>query len=97
MEKIPSRNNQKDTDRKYLLLSLRIMGSFGAILAVPVVVFALTGKWLDARYGTRPWFLIAGFVFAAVLSAISIVRKAKEFSKEYRDIENKNLQESKKG
>ena len=76
-------------ERKYLSLGLRIIGEFGAIIAVPVVLFALAGKWLDARFGTRGLFLIAGFVLAAAISAVSIARKAKKFAKEYEDIEAK--------
>jgi F0F1-type ATP synthase assembly protein I len=74
-------------DSKYVSLGLRIVGEFGAIIAVPIVLFALAGKWLDGRYGTKPWFLIAGFALAAAVSSISIARKAKAFDKEYKDIE----------
>ena len=76
-------------ERKYLSLGLRIVGEFGAIIAVPVVLFALAGKWLDGRYGTKPLFLIAGFILAAAVSSFSIARKAKKFAKEYEDIEAK--------
>ncbi|MBI4457475.1 AtpZ/AtpI family protein [Candidatus Uhrbacteria bacterium] len=76
-----------EKDRRYLMLAVRIVGEFGAIIAVPAVLLALTGMRLDALYGTRPRFLIAGFVLAAVLSAVAIYRKAKRFGKEYQEIE----------
>lgn len=86
-EKVPKR--AKDTDRQYKLLGARIVGDFGATLAVPAVLFALAGKALDAKYGTKPLFIIVGLVLAAALSGISIVRKAKAYGKAYEEIEKK--------
>lgn len=79
----------KNNDRQYALLGMRIVGDFGVTLAVPIVLFALAGKALDAKYGTRPLFLIAGFVLAAVLSGTSVVRKAKRYGKAYEDLNKK--------
>ncbi len=70
-------------DRAYLILAARIIGEFGAIIAVPAVLAALAGKWLDARFGTRPLFLVVGFALAASCSAVMIDRKAKKFAEEY--------------
>lgn len=72
----------------FYLLALRIIGDFGATIAVPVVVLALLGRWLDAKWGTRPFMLIAGFVLAALLSGISIYRKANAYGKEYQRLAN---------
>ncbi len=80
---------QKETERKYILLGLRITGEFGAIIAAPVVFLAWLGKTLDERYGTGPLLLIAGFVLAFVISAVSITRRAKEFGREYEAIGRK--------
>ena len=77
-------------DREYVMLGLRIVGEFGAIIAVPIVLFALGGKWLDAKYGTEPMFLIAGFVVAVALSAHMVYRKARQFNDEYLAIEDKS-------
>ncbi|HCC22550.1 hypothetical protein A2480_04005 [Candidatus Uhrbacteria bacterium RIFOXYC2_FULL_47_19] len=77
-----------DQDRKYIQLGLRIVGEFGAIIAVPIVLLTLLGRYVDARYETSPIFLIAGFVLAAVLSSVSIYRRAKQFGHEYQTIEH---------
>lgn len=73
-------------DRAYMLLGARIVGNFGATIAVPIVLFSLLGKWLDTRWGTGPWMLILGFLLAATLSGISITRKAKEYGREYQKL-----------
>ncbi len=65
------------------MLGFRIMGEFGATIAVPVVLLAWLGKTLDLAYGTGPWLLIAGFVLAFALSAAAIYRRAKTYGREY--------------
>ncbi|MFH2062617.1 MAG: AtpZ/AtpI family protein [bacterium] len=85
--------SDREQDRKYVILGLRIVGEFGAIIAVPVVLLSLLGKYLDQRYGTAPAFLIAGFLLAAVLSGVSVYRRAREFGREYSQIESKPGQE----
>lgn len=73
-------------DRRYWVFGLRIAGDFGLTIAIPVVVFAYFGKQFDTRFGTTPWLLIGGFVFAALLSGTMIYRKAKRYGKEYQNL-----------
>lgn len=80
---------KKDTDKEYIRLGLRIVGDFGATLAVPVVVFVLIGQWLDNKYQHVYLFTAIAFVFAALTSARMIYKKAKQYDKLYRDIEKK--------
>ncbi|MEA3249468.1 MAG: AtpZ/AtpI family protein [Patescibacteria group bacterium] len=75
--------SNSDKDRRYINLGLRIVGEFGAIIAVPVVLLAMLGKYLDDRHGTEPWLLIAGFIIAFTLSGLSIYSRAKRFRDEY--------------
>jgi F0F1-type ATP synthase assembly protein I len=70
-------------DRKYLLFAFRIMADIGASIAIPVVLCSMAGKALDARYGTAPWLLIAGFALAAAVSAVVIAKKARRYGEEY--------------
>ena|SRR3989338_8721498 len=71
------------TDRRYILLGMKIAGDFGITIAVPVVIFVLAGQWADAQLGVRPWATIGAFVLAAALSGLAIYRKAKRYGKEY--------------
>ena len=66
-----------------MLLGARIVGDFGATIAIPIVFLSWTGKVLDARWGTAPYLLILGFVLAAALSAVSLTRKAKAYGRRY--------------
>jgi hypothetical protein len=80
---------KKDTDKEYIRLGLRIVGDFGATLAVPVVAFVLIGQWLDQKYNHTYLFTALAFVLAAVVSAKMIHKKAKQYDKLYHDIEKK--------
>ncbi len=71
----------------YIRLGLRIIGDFGAALAVPVVVLVLAGQWLDEKYHHTYLFTAIAFVVAALISARMIYKKAKQYDTLYHDIE----------
>ena len=73
-------------DRKYYLFALKIVGDFGATIAVPVIVFVLIGQYLDERYGKRMLFTVIAFILAALLSGLAIYRKAKKYGKLYQNL-----------
>lgn len=79
-----------DKDRRYAMLGLRIVGDFGASIAVPVILFVLGGQWLDGKYDKSPWFTILAFVLAALLSARMIYKKAKAYGKEFQSMDTPN-------
>lgn len=77
------------SDSAYQRLAMRIFADFSGTIAVPAVLGALLGKWLDGRYGTHPRYLIACLTVALLGTAILVVRKAKYYGKKYQDL-NKN-------
>lgn len=77
-------NPQKSSSRDYYLLAFKIIGSFGASIAVPVVVFVLIGQYFDKKYSSLPWFTVLAFVLAALVSAKIVNKQAKTFGAEYK-------------
>lgn len=69
-----------------MMFGLRIVGEFGGLIAIPVVVFVLVGRWLDERWGTKPWMTVVGFLVAAAISALMVWRRTKEVAKEYQTL-----------
>lgn len=47
----------------------------GYTIAIPLVVFALAGRFLDRQLGTTPWLLLAGMIIAIVVSTLGLIRK----------------------
>jgi len=80
---------QKTTDREYYFFALKIIGDFGASIAVPVVVLVLLGQYLDEKYHRAPLLTIIGFVVAALTSGRIIYRKAKRYGVEYQKMDRK--------
>lgn len=76
-------------DRQYYLFGLKIVGEFGIIIAGPVVLLVLLGRYLDNRYGQGWLFTVLGFVLAAILSGVIIYHKAKIYGREYQNLDEK--------
>ncbi len=69
----------KTSDRQYYTFALRIIGDFGASIAIPVIVSVLIGQYLDEKYQRSPLFTIIAFVISALISAKIIHKKAKRY------------------
>ncbi|MBI3956861.1 MAG: AtpZ/AtpI family protein [Candidatus Kerfeldbacteria bacterium] len=75
------------TAKTQLWRALGYAWQFGYSIAIPLVVFALAGRWLDRRWSTEPWLLLAGILLAIISSSILLVRKAFQIT---REIEHQN-------
>ncbi len=68
-------------DKKVLGLMLWQTGlEFGIMLALPLILFVLAGKWLDAKYNQK-FFVIIGLFLAIGLSSYMIYKKIKDLKK----------------
>lgn len=63
-------NNQKN------LLSLA--WELGYTIAVPLVLFALLGRWADRRWDTSPLLFLTGVVLAILISSYIVYKKMKD-------------------
>jgi ATP synthase protein I len=58
---------------------VRSAGEFltlGIQLALAVLVFFFLGRWLDEKFGTAPWLMIAGLFVGVTGGLISFFRSA---------------------
>ena len=71
-------------DKKPLsqLAAIGFVSEVFAAVAVPAVVFALGGRWLDARYNLSPWMTILGFILAISISGAMVYRMAKRYAEQ---------------
>ena len=51
------------------------VAGLGLQFVVAILLFLFLGKWLDERFGTAPWLLIAGVFLGAGASFYSIYRR----------------------
>lgn len=52
------------------------------MIALPLVFFALAGRWLDHRWGTSPLMILVGVVLAFIITSVWLATKMKEITKE---------------
>ena len=52
---------------------------FGYIIALPLVILGLIGKYLDQKYGSEPWLTLAGIALAIGLTTFWLTRRIKEY------------------
>lgn len=75
--------------------ALSLAGQLGYTIAIPLVFLALAGRFVDKKYGTSPWFLLAGILLALVVTSIWITKKSmtimNEMNKEMKKT-NENLE-----
>lgn len=86
----PTREKNVKNERRYYALALKIALDFGGTIAVPAVIFALVGNYLDEKYGHRFLFTLLGLALAALLSGRIIYQKARAYGKKYEEINNNN-------
>ena len=53
----------------------------GVELAGTVAILALLGWWLDDKWGTRPWLMVAGLFIGTVGAIYNLWRIGKRFFK----------------
>jgi ATP synthase protein I len=66
--------------------------TLGLQLAITVVVFCFLGRWLDGRFGTDPWLMLAGLAVGVTGGLAAFLMKAIALGKE----EDRETEERKK-
>ncbi len=55
--------------------ALRLAWQLGYTIAIPVVILALAGRYLDKKLGTSPWLLLGGILLSITVSSYAIYKK----------------------
>lgn len=71
----------KERESKGVLLALKLVFELGYIIALPIVLFGFGGAYADKAWGTSPWMLLLGIVFAASISILGVTRKIRLIQK----------------
>lgn len=61
-----------------LLKIVSLAWELGYIIAVPLAVFAVFGRFLDKKYETSPIFLLCGIILSITVSGILVFKKTKK-------------------
>ncbi|OGY84574.1 MAG: hypothetical protein A3F54_05710 [Candidatus Kerfeldbacteria bacterium RIFCSPHIGHO2_12_FULL_48_17] len=77
---------------------LNLVGQIGLIIAIPVVILTLTGRYLDNRFDTQPWFLLGGVILSFIISSLilwgEVIKTAKLLSEQTAEEEKDETKET---
>lgn len=63
----------QNNDKSWSALSLA--WELGYTIAVPIVILALLGRFLDKKLGTSPFLLLAGIFLSLIITSIGVAKK----------------------
>jgi len=91
MDEITTKTPKKTTnDSAYYRFAMRAMGDFGVSIAVPAVLAAFVGIWLDRQFGTTPWLMFVGLIAAFSSTYLVIKKKATDYAKQFEELNKTN-------
>jgi len=59
---------------------ISLVFEMGYTIAIPIVIFALGGRYLDRKLNSSPLFLLVGIFFALVSTGFLVYRKIKKIN-----------------
>jgi F0F1-type ATP synthase assembly protein I len=81
---IPQKPEDEDKERQSFSSMFGESAPFlgaGIQLGIGVILMALLGWWLDDKWGTTPWVLLAGVFFGAGAGMYQFIRSVNKISK----------------
>lgn len=66
-------NTEKKSDKHALGETFRLAWGLGYRIALPIVVLALGGRFLDKRFGTGFLFLLVGIFLSIIVSSLWLI------------------------
>jgi len=69
----PKKSPSLTSDRPWSALGFA--WELGYSIVIPLVLFALGGRYLDKQLGTSPWLLLGGLAISIVLTSIIVYHK----------------------
>ncbi len=73
----PNEKQNQTKFSKWHMVNLAL--DMGYIIAVPLVVLGLLGKYLDGKYSTEPFLTLGGIILAIVLTTVWLTKKFKQY------------------
>jgi membrane protein YdbS with pleckstrin-like domain len=72
------KKEEKGTANVPVWSALQVAWVLGYTIAIPIVLFAFAGRWLDAKFETSPWLLLAGVILSIFISSALVYHKVKK-------------------
>lgn len=87
-------DGQKNKNEAWWQPAFMMFARLSGWVIAPVIIGALVGQWLDARYKSEPWLFLASVGIAFVLSMFGLIKNTmdeyKRINSEFKEKEEKN-------
>ena len=85
------KEDKKSTEKAWWADSLVMFAKLSVWIAAPVIIASLVGNYLDDKYNTAPWLLMACVGSSFIFTMIILVKETmKSFKEIEEDSENNN-------
>lgn len=72
-EDFKKKEEKKQINSQWSVFSLAM--ELGYLIAIPLVAMALLGRFLDKKFDSSPWFLLAGVCIAIISTTYLVYKK----------------------
>ena len=80
------------SDRSNLWMVLDLAWSLGYMIVLPLIIFGLGGRWIDAKTESFPLFFILGLLLAIVSTSVWVAGRMKTLIKAQDEPRNEEKQ-----
>lgn len=70
--------------------AIKLAWELGYTIAIPLVVLALFGRFLDKKFDTSPWLLFLGILISIFISSFGVYRKTTGILRNLENPQNKS-------
>lgn len=68
-------NEQPPQKTSTVWQAFNLAWELGYTIVVPLVIFALAGRYADKKWHTSPWLLLSGMAVAIIVTTMLLIRK----------------------
>lgn len=72
-EDLKKKQEKKEIDSQWSVFSLAM--ELGYLIAIPLVVMALLGRFLDKKLDSSPWLFLVGICISIILTTYLVYKK----------------------
>ncbi len=77
-------------EKTLFYVALGLAWQLGYTIVIPLLIFALGGRYLDKRFDSAPVLFLVGLVASVAVTSVWLVVRMSAFTKELGTLDNKN-------
>lgn len=75
-------DNSETREKTLVYVALGLAWQLGYTIVIPLLIFALGGRYLDQRFDSAPLLFLVGIVLSVIVTSIWLVVRMSSFTKD---------------